>query len=194
MKSSDEMIADLKIRRDNYLADRQRKRRMFLKALLPALLLSIVLTCLIVISSFADRKNRTERGEISSYRTSSLVKEITVPCPPDYSNIVRIGETDYSATYGSDRLPDGYVFLREISDKESAGTGLGGCKIYVLPQSSSDMILSDFWLYQPIEKLTTLPYSGEKFPITFGSENCPEWIYTHWEIAPPPPERYGLED
>ncbi len=69
------------------------------------------------------------------------------------------------------------------------GTELAGCRLYVPDKKITEALWDDFWLYQPTAKMTMVPYGGGEIPLTYESEECPEWIYTQWMPAPPPPER-----
>lgn len=187
MKSTDEMITSLLVRRDEYLAVRKQRRKNIKTVLL---LLSATIA---LLGGIAIGLERTDKGE--NTREGSLIEDDSQsnkpnPNPPDHNNTIRIGEQkDYSAIEGSDSLPDGYIFLRELTEKESSGTELAGCKLYVLATKTQDVYWDDFWLYQPTAKLTSLAYGKGQVPLYYHSDNCPEWIYTHWAPAPPPPER-----
>ena len=138
-----------------------------------------------------------ESSEKQDSTETQDVAPITHPlaCPTDvYNTLIIYDRKEYSATEGNVLLPEGYVFLRELSEKEAMATALAGCKIYVPVGEKIKTYWDDFWLYQPKEKLTKLPYGGGDIPLTYGSNVNTEWIYTHWEPAPQPPERTGLEN
>lgn len=216
MKTSDEMIADLIKRRDEYKALRIQRHRKIVKTALPLLSLCLVLMAGVIVWRLQQERNKqtneTEKKPESAFTTSAEAaarssreetghsgEEQPRPNPPDHNNLLGIGGQDYTVTEGSDTLPEGYILLREITEKEANGTELAGCMLYVPESADIDAsmtpvsMMEDFWVYQPSAKLTSIAYGGGKPEVKYSSKERPEWIYTRWEPAPPPPERGSLE-
>ena len=186
----DDLLMEFFATDDRLTAESTKTRQRTLKRFAAAACIMLAL-----LGGIAIGLERTHKGENIAEGEESLIEGDSQsnkpnPNPPDHNNTIRIGEQkDYSAIEGSDSLPDGYIFLRELTEKESSGTELAGCKLYVLATKTQDVYWDDFWLYQPTAKLTSLAYGKGQVPLYYHSDNCPEWIYTHWAPAPPPPER-----
>ena len=137
-----------------------------------------IIICATVISSQLIREPKTPLNSADSDESKETEPPPLPPVPSDWMHILTIEGKDYSGQDApSESLPKGYVFLREITKEEANGTDLGGCKLYVSPDHA---LTEGFWLYQPSDKLTAS--WDYQTPL-------PEWIYTHWYLAPQPEDR-----
>ena len=203
MKSSDEMIQELLKRRDDYVATHHRRNRR--KIVGSALSGCVVLVLGVIIwQVFITRRidNEMENKRISD-KADSMVATIKpdsaktgapLPNPPDHNNLLQIDGIDYTVTEVSEILPEGFVYHRSITKDEACGTELEGSELFVSSNSVTDAALEEFWLYQPSNKLSAIAYTGIRPTLSGSSEEYPEYIYTHWKIAPPPPEREPMPD
>lgn len=67
-------------------------------------------------------------------------------------------------------LPDGYVYIGELTEDEAYNTGLAGCKMYADSEKES---MSDFYLYQECGT----PVSEDTVDTTQR-----QWAYVQWII------------
>lgn len=90
----------------------------------------------------------------------------------DLPPVITIDGYNYVAPYMPvDELPDGYAYLGELSEEDANDTGLGGCKMYAVPEKDS---FTDFYLYQecgtPIDENTV-------------DLKQRQWAYVQWVSA-----------
>lgn len=86
---------------------------------------------------------------------------------------ITIMEKNYTAPdMPVEKLPAGYHYLRDLTEKEANGTGLAGCAIYVDPQ---DRDMNTVYLYQecgtPIDEDTV-------------DNTRRQWAYVQWSAVP----------
>lgn len=157
------------------------KREKGIKKILSFFILSIVL-----LAGIGLYGKKSSKEQDSTETQADAPHSARLGIPTDVHNTLIIDDRkEYSAIEGNNVLPEGYVFLRELSEHDAMGTGLEGCKIYVPVGEENKASWDEFWVYQPKEKLTEVPYGGGDISLTYDSNVNPEWIYTHWVPAPP---------
>ena len=112
MKSSDEMIASLLARREDYLASCKQKQKKNKKTVLLLLSLSIALLGGITAwLTYTHKMRNIPGGGEESSAEEDPQSNIPAPCPPDVYNEISLGGPAkyYSAIEGSDSLPEGYL-------------------------------------------------------------------------------------
>lgn len=206
MKSSDEMIQELLKRRDDYVAAHHRRNRGKIVgsalSVCVMLALGVIIWQMSITRRIADEaeNRRTSEGADSTVITTTANNPdaektgAPSPNPPDHNNLLQIDGVDYTVTEVSEILPEGFVYHRNITKDEACGTELEGSELFVSSNSATDAALEEFWLYQPSSKLSAIAYTGIRPSLSGSSEEYPEYIYTHWKIAPPPPEREPMPD
>ena len=178
MKSSDEMFAHLLERRNDYEAARNQKRRTFMKTVFPVLSLSLMLFAgMIVRHASADAPDRSEDVNESLNEKNNRIWSSCDMLSID-------GRKYYIATERAAILPEGYVFLQELSEEECMGTDLAGCKLYVPAQNVQDPYWDDFWLYQPEREKSSLVNGKGEDSLSYLSKNALKWSYIHWIYTP----------
>lgn len=190
MKSSDEMIASLMDRRDRYVIAQKLKRKTIIRTLLAVLVIFLALSGTTLIGIM--RRNQKEEPENShSGSEKDTLQDITAvqPVPAGHNHTLVIDGREFYITEISESLPEGYIFLRELTDKEALGTVPAGCRLYVSMGISSDVDCQEFWLYQTRDTVNAISYQGMMYystveEIATQSKESLEGIYTHWKVKP----------
>ena len=86
-------------------------------------------------------------------------------------SIVIYGQHFYAPDIPVSELPEGYEYIGVLSEDAANGTGLEGCKMYVLKEKDS---FSDFYLYQECGT----PIGNNTVDTTKR-----QWAYVHWSLS-----------